>query len=201
MKLSSKKLLKKVVYIFYPAYKIHLIWKKCCDYFSSENIKKNLKYCGNNVSIGRNCEMTASHISIDSDTVIGDNCQLIASISQIHVGKKCMFGPNVIIRGGNHRTDLIGKYMIDIKENEKNSWDDRDVVIEDDVWLGTNVIILSGCHIGRGSVIGAGSVVAKDVPAYSIHIGTHDIFEKKRFSEEEINKHEEILRLSSNTKR
>jgi maltose O-acetyltransferase len=44
----------------------------------------------------------------------------------------------------------------------------RPVVIEDDVWIGTRVIILPGVHVGTGSVIGAGSVVTHDVEPYSI---------------------------------
>lgn len=45
------------------------------------------------------------------------------------------------------------------------------VVIEDDCWIGTGAIILGGVRVGRGSVVGAGSVVTKDLPAYSIALG------------------------------
>lgn len=46
------------------------------------------------------------------------------------------------------------------------------IVIDDDVWIGDSCIILSGVHIGKGAVIGAGSVVAKDVPPYAVFCGT-----------------------------
>ena len=47
----------------------------------------------------------------------------------------------------------------------------KPIVIEDDVWIGRRVIILPGVTIGRGSVIGAGAVVAKDIPPYSVAVG------------------------------
>lgn len=82
-----------------------------------------------------------------------------------------MFGPNVTIRGGVHRIDIIGRNMVGVKESEKMPENDKDVFIDDDVWIGCNVTILKGVHIGRGAVIGAGSIVVKDVPPYTIHVG------------------------------
>lgn len=79
-----------------------------------------------------------------------------------------MFGSNVTIITGNHRTDIIGKTMISVTINEKLPENDENVVINDDVWIGANAIILKGVTIGKGSVVGAGSVVTKDVPKYSI---------------------------------
>lgn len=72
-----------------------------------------------------------------------------------------MFGPNVSIVTGNHRIDVIGKYMVDVKE--KREIDDQSVVIEDDVWIGRGATILKGVTIGRGSVIGAGTIITKNV--------------------------------------
>ena len=69
----------------------------------------------------------------------------------------------------------------------------RQVYIEDDVWIGCNVTILKGVRIGRGSVVGAGSVVVKSIPPYTIHVGSPGIKEFSRFSENEIQRHEEIL--------
>lgn len=65
--------------------------------------------------------------------------------------------------------------------------------IEDDVWIGCNVTILKGVRIGRGSVIGAGSVVVKDIPPYTIHVGSNGVKEKRRFNDIQIIEHEKKL--------
>lgn len=70
---------------------------------------------------------------------------------------------------------------------------DKDVIIEDGVWVGCNVTILKGVHIGKGSVIAAGSIVTKDVPPYSIVGGNPAKVIKFRFTEEQIKEHERIL--------
>ena len=79
-----------------------------------------------------------------------------------------LFGPNVTIRGGIHPYYVVGRFIYDISENEKNPNDDADVTIEDDVWIGCNVTILKGVTIGRGAIVGAGSVVTKKVAPYTI---------------------------------
>lgn len=71
---------------------------------------------------------------------------------------------------------------------------DADVVIESGCWIGTRAIILKGVTIGRGSVIGAGAVVTKDVPPYSIYVGVPERKCFSRFTEQEIEKHEEMLK-------
>ena len=100
-------------------------------------------------------------------------------------------GVNIIT--GNHRVDIKGRYMMDIKDCEKREEDDQDVVIEDDVWVGTGAIILKGVTIGRGSVVAAGSVVTRSIPPYSIVGGVPARVIKKRFTDEEIEEHEKIL--------
>ncbi len=61
------------------------------------------------------------------------------------------------------------------------------IITEDDVWIGMDVIILSGITIGKGSVIGAGSVIVSDIPPYSIVGGNPAKIIKKRFNDEVIN--------------
>ena len=108
-----------------------------------------------------------------------------------------MFGPNVTIYTGDHATHVIGKRMIDVTDADKDGLGgdfDQDVVIEEDCWIGTRAIILKGVKIGKGSVIGAGSVVTKDIPDYSIYVGTppaNRLF--PRFTQEEILEHESKL--------
>ncbi len=155
--------------------------------------KSAFKRCGNKFQVGRHCKLFFENIELGDDVLIGDNCQFIASIATIHIGNHVMFGPNVTIRGGDRRTDVMGRYIKSITDKEKLPENDKDVYIDDDVWVGCNVTILKGVHIGRGSVIGAGSVVVKDVPPYTIHVGCPGVKEKPRFTKEEIIKHEEML--------
>lgn len=132
---------------------------------------------------------------------IGDNVFMpsgstfLSSNANIHIGNNVMFGPNVMIATGNHRYDVLGRYMIDVKDKRKE--DDEDVIIEDDVWIGMNVIILKGVHIGEGSVIGAGAIVTKDIPPYSIVTNANGIKIRERFTKEEIEQHKNIIRKAN----
>lgn len=156
--------------------------------------KSQFASCGTNVTIGADCDFIPSHIHCGHHVHIGPHASFIASIAEIHIGNYVTFGPHVTIRGGNHRTDLIGKHIYEIGENEKLPGNDANVIIEDGVWVGCNVTILMGVTIGRGSVIGAGAVVTKDIPPYSIAVGNPAKVVKNRFSSEQIERHESELK-------
>ena len=110
----------------------------------------------------------------------------------IKLGRKIMFGPGVTIMCGDHNTTQIGRYMYDIKE--KLPENDSSVTIEDDVWIGSGTIILKGVTIGRGAIIGAGSVVTKSVPEYAVSAGVPAKVIKYRWSREQIEIHEKMLK-------
>ena len=76
-----------------------------------------------------------------------------------------------------------------IKREEKKH---EDINIGNDVWIGAKTIVMGGVKIGNGCVIGAGSIVTKDIPAYSIAVGVPAKVIKKRFSDEQIEKLEEL---------
>ncbi len=142
----------------------------------------------------RKCDLYYSHISIGDDVYIGDHASFLASISYIYIGSKVLFGPNVTIRGGNHRTDIPGRFMYDITDKEKLPDNDEDVFIEDDVWVGANSTILKGVRIGRGAIIAAGAVVNKDVPPYTIVGGVPAKVISLRFKNlDEVKLHERTL--------
>lgn len=85
-----------------------------------------------------------------------------------------MIAPNCMLAGGNHNFDDISKPMREQGDNSKG------IIIEDDVWVGANCIILDGVCIRRGSIIGAGSVVTKNIEKFSIAVGNPCKVIKKR---------------------
>jgi maltose O-acetyltransferase len=138
-------------------------------------------------------QYTFSTISVGDDVSLGDRPVLIASRSRIVIGSHVMFGPEVTIRGGNHRVDVVGRFMKSIRDEEKRPEDDHGVVIEDDVWVGTRAVVLSGVRIGRGAVVGAGAVVTKSVPPYGIVAGNPARLLRFRWDVETILEHEVLL--------
>lgn len=170
--------------------KLKGIWKQ---YFLMPYWKEAFKSIGENVYIGDHSSFIFDHIEIGNNVFIGEGASFIASVATIHIGNHVMFGPHVTIRGGDHRIDIVGRYIDSIDDSEKLPENDQDVYIEDDVWIGCNVTILKEVRIGRGSVVGGGSVVVKSIPPYTIHVGSPGIKEFPRFSENEIQRHEEIL--------
>ncbi len=150
-------------------------------------VGKNLVVQTNGIYKG--CE----NIFIGDDVVLCEYLQLLTTRAKIIIGNGVVIASYTSIITGNHRVDLIGKRICDIdEETEKLPENDEDVIIEDDVWIGTHAIILKGVTIGTGSVIAAGAIVTKDVPPYSIYINSNKII--PRFTQEEIIEHERLLR-------
>ena len=118
------------------------------------------------------------------------------------IGKFCAIarGIEFIMNGANHRMHSVTTYPFNIMvggwEAFTPSLSDLpfkgDTVIGNDVWIGQHVTVLPGVHIGDGAIIGANSVVTKDVPAYTIAGGNPCRVIRKRFSEELIAYLEEI---------
>jgi acetyltransferase-like isoleucine patch superfamily enzyme len=109
----------------------------------------------------------------------------------IRFGSHVLIASNVAFIGrSDHRTDLIGTSMWASPRGSAEV-----TVIEDDVWIGYGAIILSGNTIGRGSIVGAGSVVTVDVAPYAIVAGVPAREIAKRFTTEEILLHEELLQF------
>lgn len=138
-------------------------------------------------------QYTFSTISVGDDVALGEGAYLIAIRSRIRIGNHVMFGPEVTIRGGNHRTDVVGRFMKSIRDEEKRPEDDLGVVIDDDVWVGTRAVILSGVRIGRGAVVGAGATVTRSVLPYAIVVGNPARLLRFRWDVNTILEHERRL--------
>lgn len=155
---------------------------------------KRFEQAGKNVYIGKYCTFTHNTICVGNNVYIGTMSVFQSTHGKIVIGNNVMFGPGVHIHGGNHITDVIGKYMNQVTKELSS---DGTTVIEEDVWVGANAIILGAVHIGRGAVIGAGSVITHDVQPYEIVAGVPGKCIKKRFSSAEIELHERTLKEAS----
>lgn len=109
---------------------------------------------------------------------------------KIKIGRYCSIASGVRFLGANHPIDHFSTSAIfynksfgyDVKDVKRH-----DLIIEDDVWIGLNVCITCGCkRIGRGAIIGAGSVVTKDVEPYTIVGGVPAKVIRKRFDDDRI---------------
>ena len=132
-------------------------------------------------------------ITVGEDVNLGLRPLLLATRSHIRIGSHVFFGPEVTVRGGNHRMDVVGRFMSTITEAEKRPEDDEGVTIEDDVWVGTRAIILQGVTIGRGAVVAAGAVVTRNVPPYAVVGGVPAKVIKFRWDVDTILVHEQAL--------
>jgi acetyltransferase-like isoleucine patch superfamily enzyme len=131
------------------------------------------------------------NVRVGDDSNLGFRPILIAALSEIRIGHHVLFGPEVVIIGGGHNTTVPGRFMCDVFEKTGN--EDLGVTIEDDVWIGARAVILHGVSVGRGSVIGAGSIVTKSVPPYAIAAGNPAKIIRFRWDVDTILRHEGTL--------
>lgn len=112
----------------------------------------------------------------------------------LYVGNYCSIASGVeFILGGNHHMDHFTTYPFRaICKNKIEALTKGPIIVEDDVWIGTNAIILSGCTLGKGSVVAAGSVVTKSTPPFSIVGGNPAKVIRMRYREEII---QELLKF------
>ena len=112
------------------------------------------------------------------------------------IGKFCAIGKGVefIMNGANHRMNSVTTYPFNIMGGGWEKCTPKlsdlplkgDTVVGNDVWIGQNVTVLPGVHIGDGAVVGANSVVSKDVPPYHVVGGNPVKVIRKRFDDETI---------------
>jgi virginiamycin A acetyltransferase len=136
---------------------------------------------------------------IVNGTSIGDGSRangklIIKGRGYCKIGKYCAFGDAIRMITSNHKVDdVVLQYALLKKLGLKANVDERNnIIIGNNVWIGDRVTILPGVVVGNSSIIAAGAVVTKDVPAYTVVGGTPAKFIKYRFSEEEIEQQEQL---------
>ncbi|NOX14979.1 MAG: acyltransferase [Epsilonproteobacteria bacterium] len=120
---------------------------------------------GDNVSFMKNSYVYANdngELTIGNNFTMNSNSQLGASCGKIVIGNDCAIAPNCVLRASNHTFDNP-----DIPFREQGHTY-GEIILEDDVWVSSNCVITANTKIGKSSIVGAGSVVLKDVEPYSI---------------------------------
>lgn len=153
-----------------------------CQLYAQDNTMDKNKvdepvviYLGDDVHIKENVNLSTygGFIKIGNRSNVGHNCALYGQ-GGITIGEDVLIGPNCSIISGNHRFDDINCTI------NKQGTHDKGIEIGNDVWVGANVAILDGIKIGDGAVIGAGSVVTKDVSPNAVVYGSPAVFHRFR---------------------
>lgn len=141
-------------------------------YYIGSSVKLNIKN-GNvvvlkdKVYFSDNCRINCSggNISIGFNTFFNHNCNLV-SLCEINIGDNCLFGPNVNIFDHNH------KYENSYLPICKQGYITERVKIGSDVWIGANCVILPGVNIEDHVIVGANSVVTKNLKGNAMYAGS-----------------------------
>ncbi len=111
------------------------------------------------INIEKNVQLS-ERVTLGKHSGIGEKSILSGTVT---IGNDVMIGPELMCYTTNHQTTRTDIPMI-----EQGFAGERPIIIGNDVWIGSRVIILGGVKIGDGAIIGAGSVVTHDVPPYSV---------------------------------
>ena len=171
----------------------YLAWHLIIDKVLTFCYKKQMISCGHHVTFKPSTSNIKGieNMSFGNYVRIHKYATIFSTDAKLIIGNKVALGPKVTIMTGNHATDTIGTFMWDV--HSKKVGLDKDVILEDEIWVGSNVTILSGAHISRGCVIAAGAIVNRYIPPYSIVGGVPAKILKYRFTPEQIIEHEKVL--------
>jgi len=164
----------KIIKIIFNIKDHYFIYRKLNIFLPNSSSIKNYKFItiGEKFSIGENSRLLCQDPENGSRLEIGNNVAVNSGVSinadcggEIKIGDNVLIGPDVVIRAANHKYDDCTKPI------REQGHDVGKIIIENDVWLGAKVIVLPNVLIGEGCVVGAGSVVNIDLPAYSLAVG------------------------------
>lgn len=149
-----------------------------------------LGYFGENASLGIPADLkNPGNIYLHDYARIGRRSTIMTMGDSKFIMKRgCLTAEGLTVVTSNHR-QRIGEFLSG--GNEDNTY--KDIIVEEDVWIGINVTLLSGAHIGRGAIIGACAVVTKEIPPYAIAVGNPARVIKFKWSINEIMEHEKSL--------
>ena len=160
---------------------------------SSFILKKEFASFGRHSCLEYPCHIECpKNVSVEDNVNVRYGLHIINSKTEhVIIKRNTTLAPNVTIVTNNHVATVgIPVFLLTSSHvNDKST----DVVIEEDCWVGTGAKLLSGSRLGRGCIVGAGSIVTKEVPPYAVVVGIPAKIIAVRFTMEQIMEHENIL--------
>lgn len=161
----------------------------------SKKILKNIIFYRNRVKLTNTSYKDTVSFAYESDirhSIIGDYSSIgrYTKITHTEIGKYCALSWDITINAVEHPWNHLTVHSFPYVPLEHNSFvtkriqKHKKVIIKNDVWIGANSVIMPGVTIGNGVIIGATSVVTKDIPDYAIVVGVPAKIIKYRFSED-----------------
>lgn len=181
--MSIKQLCKNTyIYKWLSEYK----WKKYSRRFGS---------IGRTTVVSTSSQAVTQNMYLDDYVIIQDHNNFISHKGKLIVKKYSVVSAGCLIIPGAHKLKVGLPFWMSAKHHIADKEDD--IIIEEDSWIGAGCILLPGVKIGRGCVVGAGSVVTKDVPDYAVVVGAPARIVATKFSLKDVLNHERILYSAS----
>lgn len=155
--------------------------------------KKRFNKFGYGSTCSASVEGHFNKVSVGDFSSIGHHVFFNALRKEIIIGNYVMVAPYVMFITQNHDFSVVGLPMRDTGYPIASDNCYKEIIVEDDVWIGSHAIILKGVTIHKGAVIAAGAIVTKDVPPYAIVGGIPAKIIKFRFNEIQILEHEKLI--------
>lgn len=155
--------------------------------------KSDFGTAGKNISVGYPVYITTvKNVHMEENTVLRAGASIQNNKNEhVFIKKYTVISRNVTIVTNNHRSTVgLPQCLLGASHINDTS---KDIIIGEDVWVGTNATILAGGNLGRGCIVGACSVVTKPVPPYALVVGSPAKIVGVKFSIEQILEHEKAL--------
>lgn len=139
------------------------------------------------------------NLIMEEKAAIGPNSEIMNPRCKFIMRKWSFTARELLVVDGNHMS-IVGIPLIDVRDEDKDRLDvnheyNKDIIVEEDVWIGARVTLCAGAHINRGSIVAAGAVVTKEFPPYTVLGGVPAKFIKFKWTIDQILEHESKLYL------
>lgn len=155
-------------------------------------IKQRLGFCGKDNNILPPCSIgVPKNVYLYDYTLVQPGATFIIAGGEVHIHKWSSLSVNCTVVTGNH-CPTVGINQRILERTHMND-KERDIIVGEDCWVGANVTLLSGTKLGRGVIVGACSLVNKEIPPYAVVVGIPAKIIATKFTLEQVLEHERML--------